>query len=353
MEISKLDRNFIATQAADGLDWYDIRQLGVEGRGWTETAEPFSRLPAHGQPLVREQAWEWSKYSAGLYVRFVTTTGKIAAKWTLTKDTLGMGHMPATGVSGLDLYARERGTLRFVGVGIPNEKENSSTLCNLPDGEREYCLYLPLYNTVSEVKIGVPSGAIIKSAPAWTGYSSTKKPILIYGTSIVHGGCACRPGMAYPAIIGRMLNRPVINFGFDGNGLMYGSIVPLMAEVDASVYVIDSLPNMGADGVAAETYGFIQKLRELRPETPIVVVEACPSTKLNWSQKAESPDARNVALRAQYARLLTDGVKGLWYVPGEHLVGDDREGTVDGGHPTDLGFLRMAKALAPVLKNLG
>ena len=353
MEISKLDRNFIATEAADGLDWYDIRQFGVEGQGWINTTAPFSRFPAHGQPLVKEYAWELAKNSAGLCVRFVTDAGKVSAKWTLINDTLAMAHMPATGVSGVDLYARDRGSLRFVGIGIPSKKENSSTLCNLPAGEREYCLYLPLYNSVSDVKIGVPSGATVKSAPAWTGYSTTKKPVMVYGTSIVQGGCACRPGMAYPAIMSRMLERSVINLGFSGNGPMYASIAPLLAEVDASVYVIDSVPNMSPDSVTAETYGFITKLRELRPETPIVVVEAFPNTKLLWSQKAENADARNINLRTQYARLLTDGVKGLWYVPGEFLVGDDDEGTVDGVHPTDLGFLRMAEILAPVVKNLG
>lgn len=353
MEISKLDRNFIATEAADGLDWYDIRQFGVEGQGWKETDAPFSRFPSHAKPHVRDYAWELSKNSAGLCVRFVTDVGKVSAKWTLLSETLAMAHMPATGVSGLDLYARDRGSFRFVGIGIPSKKENSSTLCNLPAGEREYCLYLPLYNGVSDVKIGVPSGSVIKPAPAWPGYSTSKKPVVVYGTSIVQGGCACRPGMAYPAIISRMLDRSVINLGFSGNGPMYASIAPIIAEIDASVFVIDSLPNMSAETVTSETYGFIRKLRELRPETPIVVVEAFPNTKWLSSQKATAPDVRNVALRIEYARLLADGVKGLSYIPGEYLVGDDDEGTVDGVHPTDLGFLRMAEVIAPVVKNLG
>lgn len=45
-------------------------------------------------------------------------------------------------------------------------------------------------------------------------------------------------------------------------------------------------------------------------------------------------------------------MKGLYWIPGERLLGDDSEGTVDGVHPTDIGFLRMAEALAPHLRPL-
>ena len=42
---------------------------------------------------------------------------------------------------------------------------------------------------------------------------------------------------------------------------------------------------------------------------------------------------------------------------GEHLLGDDGEGTVDSSHPTDLGFVRQAdafeKVLRPILKSNG
>jgi len=63
---------------------------------------------------------------------------------------------------------------------------------------------------------------------------------------------------------------------------------------------------------------------------------------------------KNLALRAAWKRLAARGVAGLAYVPSDSLVGTDGEGTVDGAHLTDLGFLRFAQSLAPVLrKTLG
>ena len=42
----------------------------------------------------------------------------------------------------------------------------------------------------------------------------------------------------------------------------------------------------------------------------------------------------------------------LHYLRGDKLIGDDGEGTVDGSHPTDLGFMRQADAFAGALKPL-
>jgi lysophospholipase L1-like esterase len=43
------------------------------------------------------------------------------------------------------------------------------------------------------------------------------------------------------------------------------------------------------------------------------------------------------------------GDAAVFYVPASSLLGADGEDTVDGTHPTDLGFQRMAEGMAPVL----
>jgi hypothetical protein len=46
------------------------------------------------------------------------------------------------------------------------------------------------------------------------------------------------------------------------------------------------------------------------------------------------------------------GIGGLSYLPGDLQLGDDGEATVDGSHPTDLGFVRMADAFEAALRPL-
>ena len=59
-----------------------------------------------------------------------------------------------------------------------------------------------------------------------------------------------------------------------------------------------------------------------------------------------------MALRSAYEALIDCGVQGLHYVEGDHLWGDDGEATSYGGHPSDLGMMRTADVLEPVLRPL-
>lgn len=341
---------------SDGkLLWYDIAKLGVEGQGWKETKASYDRLPAKAEELVRPPVWGLSRNSAGLCVRFETDAEAIHGRWTLTSNNLAMNHMPATGVSGLDLYARgDEGKWRWLGVGRPSQATNTAQLAGgIPGKQREYMVYLPLYNGVSSVEIGIPKEAkMLKAAPRTAAES---KPILFYGTSITQGGCASRPGMVHTAILGRRLNRPVINLGFSGNGKMEPELSELLAELDPAVFVLDCLPNLSGKETAERVEPFVLRLRKSRPDTPILLVEDryYDNAHLVASSKQHN-EANHAALRTAFENLKAAGVTGLSYLPGDKLLGDDNEGTVDGSHPTDLGFVRMAdafeKALAPLLQ---
>src|SRR5205823_11246646 len=96
--------------------------------------------------------------------------------------------------------------------------------------------------------------------------ASRRKPVVFYGTSITQGGCASRPGMVHTAILGRRLDRPVINLGFSGNGKMEPELAALLAELDPAVYVLDCLPNLNAQEIRERVGPFVRTLRQARPE---------------------------------------------------------------------------------------
>ncbi|MFB3893326.1 MAG: SGNH/GDSL hydrolase family protein [Phycisphaerae bacterium] len=374
-DIGKLDASMAVGKAEGGLVWFDIKALGVEGRGWPDTERFYDRLPARAKAVVRPPVWELSRHSAGMCARFITDSTSISARWSLLSPSLAMNHMPATGVSGLDLYARtgslaasrrraladsdaqageqgesgdsQGGAWRWFGVGRPDSQLMSAALVEGLDGRaREYVLYLPLYNGVESVEVGVKPGA--KLTPA---APRRHKPIIFYGTSIVQGGCASRPGMVYTAILGRRLDRPTINLGFSGNGKMEPEVAALLAELDACAFVLDPLPNMQASEVAERMPHAVRTIRAARPAVPIVLVEDRTFSSAPFLRaRREEHDARRAALRAAHQALVAEGVRGLHYVEGPPLLGDDGDGTVDGSHPTDLGFVRMADALEPVLR---
>lgn len=335
--------------------WVDARELVIEGRGWKKTAAPYDRLPTRIQGLMSNHFCELGRNSAGIAVRFLTDASEIHCRWKLTSNTLAMNHMAATGVSGVDLYVRmqrgrEKQHWRWTGVGRPTERKNEQKIADgISAGKHEFLLYLPLYNGVESVEIGVPRKAKIVSGPARP--ARKMKPVLFYGTSITQGGCASRPGMAYPAIIGRFLDWPTINLGFSGSGLMDPPVVDLLCELDVAAYVVDCCPNMSPDLITERTAPMVDKLRRVHPRTPIILVE-----NIEYQASSFLPGVRhdyigrNAALRAAYKKLLAAGIKGLHYVPGAKLFGRDGEATVDGVHATDLGFKRIAECLAPVIE---
>ncbi|MFG0262213.1 MAG: SGNH/GDSL hydrolase family protein [Novipirellula sp. JB048] len=337
-------------KTVDGLDWYDVTQWGVEGRILPdqERQQWFDRFPASAQGSVTKNVWNLSRDSAGMMVRFKTDASSIHVHYKLKKGNLAMPHMPATGVSGVDLYARDQqGRWRWVQVTRPKSQEvKTEMIGGLAAGEREYAAYLPLYNGVEFMHIGVEPGS------RFEGMAPRQKPIVFYGTSITHGACASRPGMVHTAILGRMLDTPVVNLGFSGNGRMDKEVGDYLVQIEAAAFVIDCLPNMGPTDVTAKCIPLVKQLREAHPKTPIVLVEDRRNTN-DWilPRRHEHHTRNHAALKAAHAQLVAEGVSHLHYIPGDYLYGDDSEGATDGSHASDLGFMRQAVLFEPVLRD--
>jgi hypothetical protein len=346
-----LNINPVLSNSPDSLfKWTDARELGIGGKGWKNDSSAYGRLPSKAEGHIPDAVWDLGKQTAGLYIHFFTDAPVIKAKWGLTSETLGFPHFAPTGVSGLDLYVKtDDNYWHWLGVGKPRKIENLETLVEgISEDRREYLLYLPLYNGITHLEIGIPRENKIEKA----AYSS-ERSIVFYGTSIIQGGCASRPGMCTTAILGRRLNRNIINLGFSGSGKMEPEVAKLLSELDPEIYFIDCLPNLEADEVAVRVEPFIRILREAHPKTSIVLAEGI---SYNDALLVKARDLRNTdsrkALRIAYENLLNSGVRNLYYQIAEGELGSDGEGTVDGTHPTDLGFMRQSDTYELILKSI-
>lgn len=348
--IAKLDPEMdVRQKTVAGVDWYDVTQWGLEGRILPdqEREQWFDRFPASASQSVTSNVWSLSRDSAGMMVRFKTDAPSIHVHYRLKKSRLAMAHMPATGVSGVDLYARAAdGKWQWVQVTRPASQEVKTEMVRgLAPGLREYAAYLPLYNGVESMSIGVPHDSHFE------GLAPRQRPIVFYGTSITHGACASRPGMVHTAILGRRFDIPVVNLGFSGNGKMDKEVGDYMKQIDAAALVIDCLPNMRPADVTKKCVPLVKQLRAARPDTPIILVEDRRNTN-DWilPSRQQFHTENHAALRAAYQSLLADGVSNLHYIPGDHLYGDDTEGATDGSHASDLGFMRQANVFEPILR---
>jgi len=340
----------LTPRTENGVDWYNVEAWGIEGRGFHDTEVYFDRLPKRAKEIVRDPVWNLSRHSAGMVARFKTTSPDLHVDYRLRSSSLSMSHMPATGVSGIDIYGRTADDEdRWIQVTRPSQQHVKTQIFGRidpgPDQGRLYTAYLPLYNGVEKLEFGVKQGAKFTAVRP-----RQEAPIVFYGTSIMHGACASRPGMSISALLGRRYDMPTVNLGFSGNGRLEMELAELIGEIDAAVYCVDCLPNLNPPQVAERTIPFIRRLREMRPQTPIVMVEDRWFTNSSFFGSTRARHEGNQkAFRAGYVDLVDAGVKGLYYLEGVELLGDDGEAATDGSHPNDLGFMRYAAAYAKVL----
>ena len=336
--------------------YYGRQHFLIEGTAILDSLKesPYDRLPISYKEKVREPVWDLSKASAGITVRFHSNSTSINLKWTVLND-LDMPHMASTGIKGIDLYTKYNNKWRYVTtagalVGLKTYQNKSIPADNINEYEliknmtpefREYKLFLPLYDGVTKLEVGIDSTASIEKASP-----STVKPIVFYGTSITQGGCASRPGMAHTNIISRKLDVDCINYGFSGNGRMEMPIVELISDIDASFYVIECLQNMDSEQVRERVRPLVDMIRTKHPLTPIVLVENMMYTTAFLDQTIETTLIQeNEALKNEFDKIIKRGTPNIFYIKDNKDFLSDNEGTVDGVHLTDLGFLRYADYL--------
>jgi hypothetical protein len=176
--------------------------------------------------------------------------------------------------------------------------------------------------------------------------------VVYYGTSIAQGGCASRPGMAFTNILERAMDRSYINFGFSSNGTFDKSVGEAMCEIDASLYVIDCIPNTQTELIYDRAIVLVKQLKLKRPSVPILFVDAYNYESGFGNPGKLNTDKKLTELHRAFKLLQEFGVSDIFYLKGDRLIGYDHEGTVDGVHPNDLGMMRMAESLLPVIRKI-
>ena len=333
------------------MKYVNALDLRIINKGFNDTTSPYTRLPVWLQDSVRPTLWERSQCRSGMAVRFATDSKKVAVRYNLLWNT-HMVHMADTGLKGVDLYRlSDSGEWEYVNTCRPYKSDSIQTKVfveNLKGDMREFMIYLPLYDGGNWLEVGVEQTATITKPNI--DNPTTGKQVIFYGTSILQGGCSTRTGMCGTNIIQRDLGLECVNIGISGEGKMDFCMARAMAGIkDAVAFVIDPVPNCTEMMCDTLTYDFIKILRTMRPEVPVIMVEGplYPYAKFDSFFGNYLPK-KNAAFYKNYLRLKAEDASNLYYVNCDNLYGG-QEGTVDGVHATDIGFLAYAKKLEPVI----
>ena len=168
--------------------YHDASNFPLLGKATETNSARYERFPDSLRNISRSPLWNLSRNSAGMAIRFRSNSTQIAVKWENLFNN-HMNHMTDTGVKGLDLYCLEGNCLwRFVNSARPTGKINRATIiANMQPEEREYMLYLPLYDGLVSLAIGVDSLATIDQP--LIDYPICKKPVVFYEMCIRDRSC--------------------------------------------------------------------------------------------------------------------------------------------------------------------
>lgn len=335
------------------MSWHKGTEFLLLGRCYQDSLPLYTRIPSFLKADTRKELYELGQHTTGMAIRFRSDSPKLALRWeSLTKND--MTHMASLASRGADLYyLNNNGEWRFLAPARPmGDPTTWMIIENMEPEMHEYMLHLPLYDGLKSLEIGIADGSTIET-PAIDSPRADRKPIVIYGSSIAHGATASRPGMAASNILRRELDTETINLGFSANAHLDYEIARMMADVDASVYVLDFVPNALVPEINEKTEEFVRILRERHPSTPLIFIEDPYFTHSQLDTKIKSTiDAKNQAIRAMYDKMVNDGMTNTYYVTAAEIVPADGEGSSDSIHFTDSAFRTYCDALLPILRKI-
>lgn len=345
-----------AAATPSGWQWRlpSLPPFRLAGFAWFEQDHVYRRLPVKPPWPIRPEVDALADCTAGGQVQFRTDSPRLAVRVVLAGPP-DLYHMPATGQCGFDCYVGPPGAMCYLGTAKFDRTCSTYEHVFFAQAAPEMrCITLnfPLYQGVRSVEIGIAPDVQLLPPPPY----EDARPIIVYGTSIDQGGCASRPGMAFTNILSRQLNRPVINLGFNSNGRGEPELARLIGLIPApALIVLNYEANACWDGILERTLTpFIAILRESHPHAPILVLSRTPKARemLDRSEHAGRLE-RLEFQRRTVRRRFEQGDARTHFLSGEVLWGEDGvECTVDGEHPTDLGFARMASCLDPIVRRI-
>jgi lysophospholipase L1-like esterase len=338
------------------LTWHSPKKppFRLAGLAWFAAEGAYRRMPLRPKRPLPEAVDTLANHTAGAQIGFQSDSGRVSVRVKLTSPA-DADHMPATGQCGFDCYIGPPGDSHFFRTTRFDPRQ-AAYECSLFDQAapalRNFTLYFPLYQGVEEASIGLDAGARALPPPPF----ALDRPVVVYGTSITQGGCAARPGMAWTNIVSRRLNVEFVNLGFSGSGRGEPEVAATIAEIpNPACFIVDYEGNAGGTEALKKSFpAFIGILREAHPKVPILAVSAI---RFAWERVLPGEIAARIE-RRDFARgaigeLRAAGDRLLFFQDGAELLGEDfEECTVDGVHPTDLGFLRIAEALTPVVRGI-
>ena len=334
---------------AQQVRYVDATTLEVIGQA-LPTSKSFGRIDTSAHNIPKECRY-MCDYSTGVAVVFTTNSSCVYAKWRTT-NRMPSVNMTAITQKGLDLYIFSDNRWVWAGCGRPaagaKVAHEGAIVTNMAQGEKLCLLYLPIFDNIEKLEIGVDEGATIAAAE-----NPFRHKIVVHGSSITHGAASSRSGMTFPALLQREMGLDMINLGFSGAATLQPEFAEYLAKVeDADAFLFDTFSNPSAEQIEQRFDRFVDIIRETHPTTPLIFTQTIRRDNRNFNTSTEEWEARKQAMAEKMVRERMKRDKHIYFLSSEGWLGKDNLALSDGTHPTDLGFMRIVEKMEPELRKI-
>ena len=344
-KISEIDRNFEVknTFNNDGIVWVTPNDKPLSLYGVFFDGEKYKRMDSDVAKSVSNGVFCLHTNTSGGRITFETDSPYVAI--SVKGKFSHMPHMAFTGSAGFDLYVWDNGEFCHHSSFIPpvdNDKEYTGIIEFGTAERKKILIHFPLYSDVDEVMLGFDGNSVIEE---YNPYRDVP-PVVYYGSSITQGGCASRPGNNYPAIVSAKNLTDFICLGFSGNAHGEDEMADYIAGLDMSAFVMDYDHNdfNNPERMKQTHHTLYEKVRKAHPDIPIVIMTA------PYSYRTLVQQGNFEVIEKTYLDAKARG-ENVFFIDGMKMFGEEYKtcGTVDGCHPNDFGFVKMAEAVLKFL----
>ena len=351
--MKNFDQNMIVSNelGKDDIKFYNVKEapFKIYGMYQKEVGKPFSRMDLDVSKKVSDGVFQTASCTAGGRIRFKTSSPYVAVRLRFDGETARWPQMSGAATNGLDLYENVDGYEEFRGLFIPplDKRDNYEQIIEFSnDGMHDLTLNMPIYGKIDELYIGIKEDACLLEGRSY----KNELPIVFYGSSITQGGCMSRPGMNYENILSRKYNIDFLNLGFAGNAKGEEEIAKYIANLKMSMFVYDYDFNAPDKEYLEKTHEKMFKIiREKNQNLPIIIMSGVSGKDYN------NRVLRRDVIKKTYDNAVSSGDKNVYFIDGLNVFKKYGYGwgepTLEGVHPTDLGFSLIAKAIGEVFED--
>ena len=338
--------------SAQEIKWHNAAELTIIGKA-IPTSEPFTRIDGSVYKFNDKTIDRYASYSTGLAVVFETDSPTIKARWTTGGGNSG-ANMAAILTKGLDLYIMKDGKWVFAGVGTPIMRKapfsqhEGTIVTDMTKDTKQCILYLPLFDNVEKLEIGIQDGSVIKPMA-----NPFRHNIIVHGSSITHGASASRAGMTYAARLGRDNGWYTCNLGFSGMCKLQKEYAYYLADIkEVDAFIFDTFSNPKTEEINERFDEFVDIIRAAHPDVPMIFLQTERRETRNFNIKREASEAEKQKAAEDIVRNRMKTDKNMYFISSEGFLGTEHIATADGTHPTDLGFTHMLEIISPKIKKI-